>query len=83
MRKLGALGMTLVIGGGLVAGAAPAQAQDPTIACGQLIRPICEAAARQVQHAIDEVNHAYNSAYVYYEYADATVRCVVFKECGP
>ncbi|HYO60674.1 MAG TPA: hypothetical protein VEU29_02110 [Actinomycetota bacterium] len=83
MRKLSALGTALLISGGLVAGAAPAQAQpDPgTISCGTLIAPICSAAGRQIQHALEEVGHAYDAAYTYYEYADRTVRCVVFKEC--
>ena len=81
MRKLSALAMSLMIGGGLVAAAAPAHAQDPTIACGQLIAPICEAAGRQIQHVIEEVGHTYDAAYTYYEYTDATIRCVVFKEC--
>lgn len=74
----------MLIGGGLVAGAAPAQAQpiDPgMISCGTLIAPICSAAGRQVQHALEEVGHAYNAAYTYYEYVDGTVRCVVFQQC--
>ena len=79
MRKLSALGMALMIGGGLVAGAAPAGAQE--LQCGGLVGPICSAVGRQVQHVVDEVGHAYNTAYVYYEWTDATIRCVVFKEC--
>jgi hypothetical protein len=85
MRKLYALGMALLIGGGLVAGAAPAQAQPNPwewISCGQLIEPVCEAAARQLQHAQEEIGHAYNAVYEYYDYADRTVRCVVFGQCS-
>lgn len=78
MRKLYALGTALLIGGGLVAGAAPARAQ---IQCGPLISPICATVIRQVQHAEEELGHAVDTAYEYYDTVDRTVRCVVFEEC--
>lgn len=84
MRKLYALGTALLIGGGLVAGAAPAQAQPnpwEMISCGPLIDPICATVGRQLQHAEEEISHAYGTAYTYYETVDRTVRCVVFNEC--
>lgn len=84
MRKLAALGTALVMAGG-VAGATPAQAQ---IGCSQPIAPVCSAAMRQLQHVMDEVGrvpgyiaHVEQLAYQLYDEADATVRCVVFKEC--
>lgn len=87
MRKIASLGATFLIGGALVTGAAPAQAQ-PIIECGTLIDPVCAAAARQLQNIEDElgrvpeyIQHAYDTAYALYNTADRTVRCVVFGQC--
>ncbi len=86
MRKIAALGTALLIGGGLVAGAAPAQAQD--IECGTLTDPVCAAVFRQLQNIEEElghvpgyIQHAYNTVYALYDTADRTVRCVVFQQC--
>jgi hypothetical protein len=75
------------MGGGLVAGAAPAQAQP--IACGPLISPVCSLVARQVQHVEDElgrvpgyITFVEETVYVVYDFADRTVRCTVFGECS-
>lgn len=90
MRKITSLGAALLIGGGLVAGAAPAGAQPiPVFECGTLIEPACAAASRQLQNVYEElghvpgyVQHAYDTAYALYNTADRTVRCVVFGECS-
>ena len=86
MRKIAVLGTALLIGGGLVGGAAPARAQD--IECGTLIMPVCAAAVRQLQnieeelgHVPEYIQHVYDTAYALYDTADRTVRCVVFQQC--
>lgn len=87
MRKIAALGMTALLGGGLVAGAAPAHAQD--IECGTITDPFCAAAARLVQDVEEElgyvpqyIQHAIDTAEGVYNTADRTIRCVVFGDCS-
>jgi hypothetical protein len=86
MRRIAALGTALLIGGGLVAGATPAQAQP--IACGPLIAPVCSLAARQLQNVEDElsrvpgyITYVEDTVYIVYDFADRTVRCTVFGQC--
>ena len=86
MRKLAALGTALMVGGGIFAGASPAQAQ-PT--CTQILYPVCSLVIRQLQHVMDEVDrvpgyitYVEQTAYWVYDTADSTVRCVVFEECS-
>lgn len=86
MRKLAALGTALLVGGGMVAGAAPAQAQ---VQCSVLIAPVCSLVFRQVEHVMEEVervpgyvDYVEQTAYTVYDAADSTVRCVVFNECS-
>ena len=85
-KKLAALGMALMVGGGLVAGATPAAAQAT---CSQPLYPVCSLVLRQVQHVLDEaervpeyIAHVEQTAYTVYDWADGTVRCVVFQECS-
>ena len=84
MRKLSALGMALMIGGGLVAGAVPAQAQELDCrATTDLFdpEPVCALVNRQLAHVNEELGHALDMVYPLYDWTDRTVRCIVFGEC--
>ena len=81
MRKLSALGVALMIGGGLVAGAAPARAQ--VLYCHSVMDPdpVCPFVNRQLAHVEQELDYALDTVYPIYEWTDRTVRCVVFEQC--
>ena len=83
MRKLSALGMALMIGGGLVAGAVPARAQTLKCPISDYFdpEPICSLVNRQLAHVNEEVGYALAEVYPIYEWTDRTVRCVVFEQC--
>ena len=83
MRKLSALGAALLIGGGLVAGAAPARAQE--LNCNFMEPPpnlVCDPVNRQLAHVNEELGYALDTVYVFYDLADRTVRCRVFGDCA-
>lgn len=80
MRKIAALGTALLIGGGLVAGAAPARAQE--LNCTIIDPdPVCPFVNRQIAHVNEELGYALDEAFVWYDWADRTIRCVVFDQC--
>lgn len=84
MRKLSALGMALMIGGGLVAGAVPARAQELDCrATTDLFdpEPVCALVNRQIAHVNEELGYAMAEVYELYDWTDRTVRCVVFQQC--
>ncbi len=87
-RKTATLGAALVLGAALSIGAAaPASAQE-TLTC-TLLPDVCAAVDRQIQHVEEELGHVpeyvqfvEDTAYFLYDRVDATIRCVVFNECG-